>query len=414
MNTPPTGNVTFLFTDIEGSTKLAQEFADSYNSILQRHDAILNEAVDSNNGITFKKIGDAFCSSFNNSTDALKAAYLAQQKILGSDWGKSPLKVRMGIHKGDAEYMNHDYVGYITLSRVNRIMSVANGGQVLMTQEVYEEIINTAPEGISFRDLGERKLKDIILPEHIYQLVSPDLPSEFPPLKSLDLRPNNLPIQITKFIGREKEINGIKQILGGTRKLTIVGSGGTGKTRLVIKVASDLIDEFENGVWFVELSALNDPDLVEKEISVVLKLKEERDVSLIDSLKEYLKDKQMLLIFDNSEHLLDKCASVAITLLQSCPRLKIISTSRESFNISGETIYRVPPLSVPDSSKTHTIESIQEFESAKLFIDRATSIKHDFKVTDENVKALADLCRKLDGIPFAIELAATRVNVFAC
>ncbi|MEO8665062.1 MAG: tetratricopeptide repeat protein [Ignavibacteria bacterium] len=409
----PTGSVTFLFTDIEGSTRLAQEFPNSYNSILQKHDSILDKAIESHNGFVFKKIGDAFCSGFESSSDAIAAAHEIQKKLAEHEWDKFHLKVRIGLHRGEAEYLNDDYAGYITLSRVSRIMSVANGGQVLLTQEVYNDAGDLSLPGISFRDLGERKLKDIILPEHIYQLVSNELQSDFPQLKSLDIRPNNLPLQITKFIGREREIAEIKNLLTGTRKLTIVGSGGTGKTRLAIRAATDLIDEFENGVWFVELSALNDPELIEKEISIALNLKEEGDKNLIDILKEYLEDKQLLIIFDNSEHLLDKCAEIAYALLQRCPKLKIISTSRESLNISGEKIYRVPPLSVPDNSTDHTPESLKEYESSRLFIERASSIKHDFKVTDENADALAELCRKLDGIPFAIELAATRVNVLS-
>lgn len=411
MDNRPTGNVTFLFTDIVGSTRLAQQYSDTYNEILKKHDSILDKIIADHNGHVFKKIGDAYCVSFHNPNDALAAAHEIQKKLEEHDWNEIELRIRIGIHSGDAEFLNNDYIGYITLSRVNRIMSVANGGQILVTQEIYDSALEAPPPGISFRDLGERRLKDIILPEHIYQVLADDLQSDFPPLKSLDVRPNNLPIQITKFIGREKELTTIKNLLSNTRKLTIFGPGGTGKTRLAVKVASDIIDEFENGVWFIELSSIKDPDLVEKEISLTLNLKEEGDKETIDSLIEYLKSKQILLILDNSEHLIEKCASLAHTLLQACPKLKIISTSRESFNIAGETIYRVPPLSTPSSLKKLTAKTIEQYESARLFIDRATAIKHDFKVTDENVNALAELCRRLDGIPFAIELAATRVNI---
>lgn len=411
MNNQPTGNVTFLFTDIVGSTRLAQQYPETYSEVLKKHDEILDKIIASHNGLVFKKIGDAFCASFHNPSDALSSAYEIQKKLSEHDWNEIDLNIRIGLHSGEAEFLNNDYIGYITLSRVNRIMSVANGGQVLLTQEVYDEVSDMPPKGISFRDLGERRLKDIILPEHIYQILADDLPSDFPPLKSLDVRPNNLPLQITKFIGREKEIAEIKELLTNTRKLTIFGAGGTGKTRLAVRVASEMIDEFENGVWFIELSALNDPDLVEKEIFLTLNLMEEGDKDTIDTLIDYLKNKQILLMFDNSEHLIDKCASLAHVLLQSCPKLKIISTSRESFNIAGETIYRVPPLSIPDTSKKLTVESLEQYESARLFIDRATAIKHDFKITNENVNTLAELCRKLDGIPFAIELAATRVNI---
>lgn len=411
MENQPTGNVAFLFTDIVGSTRLAQEYPELYTELYRKHDVILQKIFESHNGFIFKKIGDAFCVSFHNVQEAVKAAYEVQKTLSSEESEVKDMKIRIGIHYGEAEYHNHDYIGYITLSRVNRIMSIANGGQILLTHEVYKEIADIPPVGISFRDLGERKLKDIIHPEHIYQVAAEELQYDFPPLKSLDIRPNNLPHQITKFIGREKEITQIKQLLETTRMLTIFGAGGTGKTRLALRAASDLIDNFENGVWLVELSVLNDPEMIEKEILHTLNLKEEGDKETTETLKEYLKDKQIMLIFDNSEHLIDKCASLAHSFLQASPRLKLISTSRESFNISGESIYRVPPMSVPQSSKVLTPETLMEYESAKLFNDRATAIKTDFKVTDENVNALAELCRKLDGIPFAIELAATRVNV---
>jgi predicted ATPase/class 3 adenylate cyclase len=408
----PSGNVTFLFTDIEGSTKLAQEFPDTYNDILRKHDSILQETFESHNGFVFKKIGDAFCSCFEKVEDAVNAAIETQKKLKEGFKENFELKVRMGIHSGEAEYVNEDYMGYVTLSRVSRIMSVAQGGQILITQKVHDSVKDNDGK-ITFKDFGKRKLKDIILPEHIYQIVSEGLVKDFSPLKSLDARQNNLPSSVTKFIGRRKEIDEIKKLFSKVRLLSLTGAGGTGKTRLAIQLVSELIDEFENGVWIIELSPVTDPDLIGKEISTVLNLKEDPGTDIFDTLKEFLKDKNIILLFDNSEHLLARCAQIAETLLAYCPNLKIISTSREPFNIQGETIYRIPPLSMPDNIKNQSVESLYEYESVKLFLERANSINPNFSLTNENVYTVAELCKKLDGIPLAIELASKRVNVLS-
>ncbi len=411
MNTIPTGNVTFLFTDIEGSTKLAQKNNEAYLEALGKHHEILYEIIDSNNGFVFKIVGDSFCSAFHTTEDAVNAAIKTQHRLNSTDWKDTEIKVRMGIHTGEAEFVNQDYVGYVTLSRSQRIMSVAYGGQILVTQEIYDVFKNNKEAKISFKDFGKRKLKDIILPEHIYQIVAEDLITDFPPLKSLDARQNNLPSSVTKFIGRRKEIDEIKKLFSGIRLISLTGAGGTGKTRLAIQLVSELIDEFENGVWIIELSPVTDPELVAKEISTVLKLKEDPGCDIFETVKEFLKDKKILLLFDNSEHLLTKCAQIAESLLTSCPDLKIISTSREPFNVHGETIYRIPPLSMPDKIKNESFESLSEYESVKLFLERANSVNPNFTLTQENIYTVAELCKKLDGIPLAIELASKRVNV---
>jgi len=364
MKTIPSGNVTFLFTDIEGSTKLAQKLPEKYHASLKQHDALLKEAIESNNGYIFKTVGDAFCASFSNSNNAVKAAIVIQKKLIEEFKDGIELKVRMGIHTGEADFANGDYTGYVTLSRTQRIMSIAHGGQMLVTGGVYEK----AKDFFTFRDFGERKLKDIILPEHIYQIISENLPADFPPLRSMDARQNNLPTSITNFIGRKKELEEIKTLFSNTRLLSLTGAGGTGKTRLAVRLASELLDEFENGVWIIELSSITDPDFVVKEISTVLKLKEDPSHNILETLKEFLKDKNILLLFDNSEHLLTKCAATTETLLTNCPYLKIISTSRAPFNIHGETIYRVPPMSIPDKIKNETVESLSGMNRLSFFL----------------------------------------------
>ena len=407
----PSGSVTFLFTDIEGSTKLAQKNNDAYLAALDKHHEVLYEVIDSNNGFVFKIIGDSFCCAFNNSTDAVNAAIKSQIKLKSIDWKDTEIKVRMGIHSGEAEFINKDYSGYVTLSRSQRIMSVAYGEQILITQEVFDILKENHETEFSFKDFGERKLKDIIKPEHIYQIVSEGLKTDFPPLKSLDARQNNLPTLVSQFVGRRKEIDEIKQLFTKIRLLSLTGAGGTGKTRLAIQLASELIDEFENGIWIIEFSPVTDPDLIVKEISTVLNLKEDPAIDGLQALRDFLKNKSTLLIFDNCEHLLNRCAQVSETLLSYCTKLKIISTSRESFNIQGETLYRIPPLSMPENIKKESFESLIEYESVKLFLDRAVSVNPKFTLTKENIYAVAELCKKLDGIPLAIELASKRVNV---
>jgi len=410
MITPPTGIVTFLFTEIENSTLLAQEHSKIYQTVLEKHDKILTDTIEINNGFIFKKVGDAFCICFNNEEDAVNASIEIQKRITAEDNGKVKIKVRIGIHKGEAEYINRDYMGYVTLSRSQRIMSVANGEQILITKEIYNSLTNSNSL-YSFRDLGKRILKNIILPEHIYQILAEGIPSDFPPLNILDARQNNLPSQLTNFIGRKKEIEDIKKLFPDTRMLTLTGTGGTGKTRLALQIASEFLDEFENGVWIIELSPITDPELIVKEISNVLNLKENPGTDNLELLKEFLKDKKILLIFDNSEHLLSRCSPLAEALLTFCAGLKIISTSREAFNISGEIIYRVPPLSLPVNIKIETAETLMEFESVKFFLDRAVSVNSNFKLTNENIYIVAELCKKLDGIPLAIELASKRVTI---
>jgi len=373
MITPPTGIVTFLFTEIENSTLLAQEHSKIYQTVLEKHDKILTDTIEINNGFIFKKVGDAFCICFNNEEDAVNASIEIQKRITAEDNGKVKIKVRIGIHKGEAEYINRDYMGYVTLSRSQRIMSVANGEQILITKEIYNSLTNSNSL-YSFRDLGKRILKNIILPEHIYQILAEGIPSDFPPLNILDARQNNLPSQLTNFIGRKKEIEDIKKLFPDTRMLTLTGTGGTGKTRLALQIASEFLDEFENGVWIIELSPITDPELIVKEISNVLNLKENPGTDNLELLKEFLKDKKILLIFDNSEHLLSRCSPLAEALLTFCAGLKIISTSREAFNISGEIIYRVPPLSLPVNIKNETAETLMEFESVTFFLDRAVSV----------------------------------------
>jgi len=426
----PSGNVTFLFTEIEGGTRLSQEFPDTLPAALEKHHSILLEAFESNNGFVFEMIGDAFCSAFENADDAVKAAVdaqlsLSKEKCLpaGQAGEDAVIKIRIGIHSGNAEWSGGRYMGYITLARTARVMSTAYGEQIIVSNNTYElckdkfdvanEKNSATLDKISFRDLGERRLRDLIQPIKLYQIISSELRSDFPPLKTLDERPNNLPMQLTSFIGRETEMKQVKNLLKETHLLTLTGSGGTGKTRLAMQVAADIIDEFANGVWFIELASVNDPGLVPQLLTNIFDIKEQSGQSPEDNLTHYVKDKVMLIVLDNCEHLINACAHLSEKLLECSSGLKIITTSREALRCSGEKIHQVLPLAFPDPIENLSPEKLTQYEAVRLFIERALSVNQKFRVTNDNAPALSHICFQLDGIPLAIELAAARIKILS-
>ncbi|MFZ1321261.1 MAG: NB-ARC domain-containing protein [Ignavibacteria bacterium] len=422
MKNKPTGLVTFLFTDIEGSTKLSQEFPVTLQSALEIHHRILQKAIKFNNGFVFEIIGDAFCAAFKNSDDAVRAAVDSQKGLVKEIWTDAVIKSRMGIHSGNAEWNGKNYKGYITLTKTEKIMSAAYGDQIIISGDSFElikknilisdqKLLNNEGDEISFTDLGERRLKDVTNSIKLLQVSTLGLKEEFPPLKTLDSRPNNLPVQLTSFIGKEKEIKIIKKLIAVNRLVTLFGPGGTGKTRLSLQVAAELIDRFENGVWLIELAPISDPELIAQTIANSLGINEQPDQNTIDTLYNYLKDKELLLILDNCEHLVTACAEITEKLLQHCPKLKIIATSREAFRCEGEHTYNVTSLTHPDPNKEISSVELSQFEAVKLFIERALEVNPGFKVNNENAPALAQICYQLDGIPFAIELAAARTKV---
>ncbi len=423
----PTGNVTFLFTDIEGSTRLAQEFPESLPAALEKHHSILQEAIESNNGFVFEIVGDAFCCAFENADDAVRASVDAQINLANENWEDVKIRIRIGIHSGNAEWNGKTYMGYIVLARTARVMSAAYGEQILISNDAYELCFPKLPvrpadggfgkekgeNKISFRDLGVRRLKDVIEPIRLFQIVSKQLREEFPPLKTLDARPNNLPVQLSGFIGRADEIKHAKELLKNNRLLTLTGAGGLGKTRFSLQVASDLIDDFANGVWFVELAAVSDPVFLPITIINDLRLKEEQKKTPEETLADHLKDKEILIILDNCEQIIESCAKLTENLLLTCPKLKVIATSREALNCIGEQTYRIPPLTLPDPDHKYTPEQLTQYESVRLFIERALAVNPNFRVTNENSTALAEVCLRLDGIPLAVELAATRTKILS-
>ena len=414
MDNLPSGIVTFLFTDIEGSTKLAQEHPDAMPSLLSRHNEILKESIEQQGGFVFQIVGDSFAASFHSAKDALQAALNAQRQLQKEAWAPSPIRVRMGIHTGQADIQaNGDYRGYLTLSHVQRLMSAAHGGQVLLSFAAQELVHDVMPEGVSLRDMGERRLKDLPHAEHIYQLIIENLPNEFPPIKTLDVVHHNLPAQMTSFIGRETEREEIKQALGVHRLVTLTGSGGAGKSRLSLQVGAECLPQFSDGVWLVELAPVTDPGLVPQTLLSTFNLREDRNRSVLDVLIDYLRSKTALLVLDNCEHLIEACAQISEALLQACPKLRILASSREALGLTGEFAYRVPSLNTPNPENLPPLEQLEKTDSIRLFIERAATARPGFTLTDINAFSLAQICYRLDGIPLAIELAASRVKVLS-
>lgn len=415
MSALPQGTVTFLFTDIEGSTRLWEAHPQAMQVALARHDALLRIAIQANQGYVFKTIGDAFCAAFETAPQALRAMVEAQKALAAETWAEPVrIRVRMAVHTGSVELRANDYFGQ-PLNRVARLLSVGHGGQMLLSHVTQELSLESLPPQGSLKFLGEHRLRDLNRSEQVYQLIVPDLPQTFPPLKSLsniDL-PNNLPEQLTSFVGREADVAAILERLRTNRLVTLTGSGGTGKTRLSLQAAADALEDYPDGVWFIELAALTDPELVPQTVVQTLSLRERPDHSLTRTLTDSLKSKEILLVLDNCEHVLGAVAELADALRRNCPNVKLLASSREPISISGEAVYRVPPLSLPDPTRVHTVETLSQFEAVRLFIERALNVAPAFAVTNANAPALASICQRLDGIPFALELAAARTRVLS-
>jgi predicted ATPase/class 3 adenylate cyclase len=414
LNNAPSGTVTFLFTDIEGSTKLAQQYPDAMPALLARHHEILHQSIRTRNGYVFQIIGDAFCAAFHSAADALNAALSAQKSLHGEVWSPAAIRVRMGIHTGTAQLTDDGlYSGYATLASSQRVMSAGHGGQVLLSGATRELVRDMLPDDAELLDLGQKHLKDLLRPEHLYQLNITGLPTTFPPLKTLDSFPNNLPTQLTTFIGRENEITELKQELEKHRLVTLTGSGGTGKTRLSLQVAAELLDQFDHGVWFIELAPLTDPNLISQTMLSAIGLVEQQGKTPLELLKEYMHEKEALIVLDNCEHLVSASAQVVNVLLNAAPKVKILASSREALGVRGEASYPVPSLSLPDPKHLPVVEGLSQYESVRLFIDRALLVAPHFVVDKDNAPFIAQICYRLDGIPLAIELAAARLKMLS-
>ena len=409
----PRGTLTLLFTDIEGSTRLWEREPEAMQAAVARHDELLAEIVGQYAGNVVKTTGDGMLAVFESAGEAAEATLAIQRALRDEPWDAAigNLRVRAALHTGTAELREGDYFG-TTLNRTARLLSAGHGGQTLLSQSTRDLLQDNLPEGAALRFLGEYRLRDLTRPERVYQLNAPDLPADFPPLRTLSLRPDNLPAELSSFVGREREIAEVERLLESARLVTLTGPGGAGKTRLSLRVAGSMAGKFADGVCFVALAATPDAELVPNTIAKALGVAEQPDRPLVASLERYLRNRHILLLLDNYEHLL-AAASLVTELLATASRMSVLVTSREALRLNGEHEYPVPPLTVPEITHTSSVVDLSSHESIVLFVHRAEAVLPGFRLTEENVQAVASICARLDGLPLAIELAAARIKFFS-
>jgi predicted ATPase/class 3 adenylate cyclase len=410
----PTGTVTFLFTDIEGSTRLLQHLGDSYATVLAEHQTLLRQAFTEHGGVEIDTAGDGFFVAFPTAPTAVAAAAAATRALAAHSWPEgAALRVRMGLHTGAPQHVGNRYVG-LDVHRAARIAAAGHGGQILLSASTRALTAEDLPEGVTLRDVGAHRLKDLQHPEPITQLVLAELPSDFPPLKTLDRQAHNLPIQPTVLLGREEQVLALSALLGrpDVRLVTVTGPGGIGKTRLALQVAAEVLEDFPDGVWFVTLSRLSDPELVLPTIAQSLGLREVVGQPMAQTLAEHLRKMQLLLVLDNFEQVVVAAPQVG-ELLAQCSELKVLVTSRVPLHLRGEQDYALPPLPLPESGMLPPPERLTQYAAVALFVERASATRADFRVTAANAPAIAEICARLDGLPLAIELAASRVRLLS-
>ena len=415
----PTGTVAFLFTDIEGSTRLARSLADDYGSLLERHRSIVRDAVERHAGFEVGTEGDSFFVAFGSPLQALRAAEEAQRALTAAEWPPgADLRVRMGLHVGEAKRRGGDYVG-LEVHRAARIAAAGHGGQVLVSPAMAVLLGDRLPDELALRDLGDFRLKDFDAPTHLYQLAGPGLRADFPPPRSVGTELTNLPPELTSFVGREAELEELDRLVATHRLVTLIGVGGTGKTRLMRQMAAELLGRHADGVWLVELAPVTGPELVVREVARALGVADEPGRPVLETLVDFFRSKSLVLLLDNCEHVIGAAADLVVRLLASCPGLIVLATSREALGLEGERVFQVPSLAVPgpvhqddDHNQRPALgpEEIAGVDAIRLFVDRARAVLSSFSLTPSNTSAVVEICRRLDGIPLAIELAAARIT----
>ncbi len=409
--------LTFLFTDIESSVRLMEQHPQAMPRALARHDALVRGCVAQHGGRVVKTTGDGVHAVFEQPLDALQTALALQLALADPEATHGlPLRVRCGLHGGFDEARDGDYFGP-AVNRAARIMGIAHGGQTLLSQAVAERVAAALPDGISLHDLGRVRLRDLGSPERVHQLQHSRLRDTFPPLRSLEATPNNLAQQLDSFVGRQQEVAEVRALLGQSRQVTLLGMGGIGKSRLSVQLGAEVLDEYIDGVWLVEFAPLTDPRLVPQAVASVLGVKEDAGRGITESLLQHVRDRQMLLIFDNCEHLVHDCAALAKALLQAGAGVRLLASSRTVLQLAGEATYQVPTLGVPglqsEFGRGEAADTLGRHDAVRLFVDRAVAAQSPFRLTPANAAAVADICRRLDGIPLAIELAAARIRALS-
>src|SRR5215210_4614461 len=410
----PSGTVTVLFTDIEGSTALWERDSEAMATAVERHQSIVRTAIETHHGVLFKLVGDGIQAAFPTAPEAVAAALDAQRSLATERWSAvdGALAVRMAVHTAAAAPHDEDYLAP-GLNRLARLMSAAHGGQVLLTVVTQNLARDALPLHASLRDLGEHPLRDLYQPQRVFQLLHPDLSADFPPIRSLATGPNNLPVQLTPFLGREEPVARVVDFLSreDVRLLTMTGPGGVGKTRVALQAAADVLEDFPDGVWFVDLSGLDDPTLVLSAIASVLGVRDEGS-ELIERLAGALARKRLLLVLDNFERVLE-AASLVTSLLARAPGAKVLVTSRAPMHSYGEQEYSLAPFLLPNPAHLPPLERVLQVDAVRLFVERAQAVKPDFTVTPANASAIVEICQRLDGLPLAIELAAALVRLLS-
>jgi len=407
----PIGTVTFLFSDIEGSTGLVQTLdVTTYREVIEQHHRLIRSALSGHGGAERGTQGDAFLVVFRDAPSAITAAVAAQHSLAAATWPAGVrVRVRMGLHSGAGIPGGDDYIG-VDINRAARIASAAHGGQVLISDSTRALAERTLPQGVGLRDVGEHHLKGLDLPERLFQLTIEGLDSEFPPLRTVQVGKDHLPARMTSFVGRRADLDQLRQLLGRNRLITLIGPGGIGKTSLAIELARQAASEFVDGAWFVDLAPLTDPAVVGPTVARSLGLTEQPERPIVDFLKTHLAKRELLLVLDNFEHLLAASEFVE-DILVSAPGLKLLVTSRSILNLYGEQEFAVQPLAFPAPGAQADVDHLTNYEAVELFVDRARLAKPGLRMTDENARTVADICSRLDGLPLAIELAASRVRI---